>query len=1153
MLFAQSKADTLPYSSLRQKKIFLPKSNDTLTIDSLSILSNSFKIAEVDSSHYLLFPDKGILVWKSNERPDSITLTYRVFPFSLSKKYQHKGSSTMDTEIVFRNYVYTEDSALRTGFVDFNALEYAGSYGRSLAIGNNQNLSLNSNFNLQMNGYILDSVRVEAALTDNNIPFQPDGNTQQIQEFDKLYITFEKGNHKLTAGDYTLERPNSYFVNFNKRVQGLYYQGEAPNNENVINKIGLSASIAKGQYARNIFQGIEGNQGPYKLTGNNGEQFFIVLANSERVYIDGMPMERGEDRDYIINYNTAELTFMPRKMITKDSRIQVEFEYQDRNYLNSLFYVYDELQIGKKWNLRFNAYSNQDSKNQNYLQNLNGEQKRFLADIGDDINNAFYTTIIEDTFAANKILYKIIDTTVNGILYDSVFVFSTNPDSAKYNVSFSFVGPGKGDYNISGMNSNGRSYIWVAPVNGASQGSYAPLSMLITPKKHQMFSLGSTYKIDSLKQVNIELSASNFDPNLFSSKNNNQHWGFAGKGSYSELRLLGKKDSLGKQNINWKNELSYEYVQGRYKAISPYRNTEFNRDWNVDSAAALQLQDEQLVSYNTALNKNHLGNVSYQLTYYSRGAHFKANRHIANLQYDRKTVRAGALFNVMFSKSAKERSSFYRPSFFIEKDFKKLMNLTLGSRYQIEHNSILELVSEQLKPQSFSFDVLSFYLKSPEENKVHLALAYTTRSDKGVDSNEFSKINRSHNIETSIKINQWKNQQIAFTGNYRNLVVYDSTRSQEVAGKTVLGRVEYNANIFNSFLVPTLLYEAGSGQQQKMQFTYVEVAAGQGVYFWNDYNGDGVQQSNEFEIAIYPDQKKFVRIITPTNEYVKVNFANFNFSLQFNPGNAFKRKSLVGISKFISRFTNQFSVQISNKVLAQEGFKAYNPFSYNFDDDNIITNSTSISNTVYFNRSSAKWGIDYTFIKTTGKNLLTYGLESSSYQRNLLKWRWNLNKSFTAALQGQTGFRAYKSGVLNDNRTYNIQNKMVEPSLTWILKSKVRITASYEYSKRQNIWSDTANLAHVQSGKIDMRFSFPNYGSIQARGTFAAIDYNGSANTPISYMMLDALQKGQNWLWGISWDRRLGKGIELSLEYEGRAPGTNPLVHTGRMSIRAML
>src|SRR5690606_16045279 len=110
------------------------------------------------------------------------------------------------------------------GLLQSEDIDYTGSYARSFSLGNNQDVVLNSNFNFQANGYLPDSIKIEAAITDNTIPFQPQGNTQRIQEFDQIYIRLSKKQHLLQVGDYNLEKPNGYFINYFKRVQGLYFQ-----------------------------------------------------------------------------------------------------------------------------------------------------------------------------------------------------------------------------------------------------------------------------------------------------------------------------------------------------------------------------------------------------------------------------------------------------------------------------------------------------------------------------------------------------------------------------------------------------------------------------------------------------------------------------------------------------------------------------------------------------------------------------------------------------------------------------------------------------------------------------------------------------------------------------------------------------------------
>ena len=400
----------------------------TQKLDSLSIVPGSFFIPGIPDSLYQVDYIHSTITWVRRPNLDSVMVQYRLFPYQMNGVVQRLDYARVMDKFIIHPNVYNKDSKYaQDEFFNFGNITYTGSFGRAISFGNAQDAVVTSNLNLQISGYLADSIEIAAAITDNNIPIQPDGTTAQLSDFDQIYIQFKKKNWSLRMGDIDLRQTNDYYLSFYKRLRGGTFETTTKlSDRGGANHFIFSGAVAKGKFTRNIFQGEEGNQGPYRLTGANNELYFIVLSGTEKVYINGALLQRGEDQDYVINYNTAEVTFTPKQMITKDSRIQVEFEYSDQYYLNANLFLADEAQLNKKLRLRLGVFSNSDARNSPITQTLDAPRLKFLNQLGDSVQNAFYPwRPWIPASAAGTILYRRTDTTyiaANGIVtHDSIF------------------------------------------------------------------------------------------------------------------------------------------------------------------------------------------------------------------------------------------------------------------------------------------------------------------------------------------------------------------------------------------------------------------------------------------------------------------------------------------------------------------------------------------------------------------------------------------------------------------------------------------------------------------------------------------------------------------------------------------------------------
>lgn len=1140
---------TVPGSSNLRQRLF-STATDSLRIDTISIVPSSFSVKGISLLDYRLDFVTAMLYWIKKPTGDSIAISYRVFPFRLNPVAQRLSFDSIRNNLALVPYEFNNElTDEQKGVFNFGTLKAEGSFGRQLSFGNSQDAVLNSTFNLQLSGLLGDSIEIQAAITDNNIPIQPDGNTQQLNEFDQVSLQFKKRNWRLNLGDIDIRQTQSYFLNFYKRLQGISFQTNNRLGKNVESQTLASGSIAKGKFTRNIFQGLEGNQGPYRLTGANNEFFFIVLANTERVFIDGQLLQRGEDQDYVINYNTAEISFTPKRMITKDSRIQVEFEYADRNYLNANFYLSQDFTFSPKLKLHAGVFTNSDAKNSSINQVLDGNQKNFLAGLGDSIQRSFYPSAFPDTLAAGKILYEK-KYYSSGAGIDSFYQYSTDPSAARYNLSFAFVGEGNGNYNPDFNGANGKVYRFIMPSGSTRQGSYEPVIILVTPKKQQLVNLGVDYALNANTTLKTEVAMSNTDVNTFSKKDNGDDKGFAGK-----FQLNNSKQISSAKRIQLITSLDYEFVQDKFKPLERLRTVEFSRDWGLPLLTGPATENIIRAAAGLTGPNNH--SFTYRFTRYTRDNEYKgfqnAIRHLA-------TWRGWQFNNELVAThftTSTDKGDFIRPVIDLSKQFDKLKNWRLGFRYAAEQNTSRNRITGELNPAAFSFDSYSAYLRSGETRKNQYGITFFTRSDKYMypAGKDFIRGDRSYNLNLQTELLSNPKRQFYLNTTFRKLKVYNTTVSAQKEDETILGRAEYVMNEGKGLLTGNILYEVGAGQEQRRDLAYIEVPAGTGQYAWIDYNNDAVQQLNEFELAAFPDQAKFIRIFTPTNEFIKANYITFNYSLQLNPRAILAKTNLKGWQNFVSRLNLVTSMQTSRKSVASGSFQ-FDPFKYSINDTALVTLNTLLLNTISFNRFSSVWGIDLSNLRNNGKALLTYGYESRKLNDWTLRYRRNFSRSIQLNVNGRKGTRSlFTPNAQFDNRNYELDIKSIEPAVTYISGTSFRLVTGYKYEHKKNQPAYGGEQASLHSVNLESKYNVLQHTSVTGKFTFNTIRYQAGgmpALTTISYVMLDGLLPGKNYLWSLIFTRRLLNNLELNFQYDGRKPAASRTIHTGRASLTAL-
>ncbi len=1120
-------------------------SGDTIFLDSLSIAQNTISFYDKENNNlegikYIFDFKKSAIIFKEIPDYEEITIEYKTFPINFFESHILFNKSeflvgTDDKQADKYNYIFSNED-YKSNYSK-STLSRKGSISRGISFGNAQDVIVNSSLNLQLNGKLNEDLNITAAISDNNIPIQPDGTSQQLQEFDKVFIKLYNDQFSVIAGDFELKKPQGHFLNYYKKAQGAeikfntIFKNKSEKEINV--KTSVSGAIAKGKLRRQDISGIEGNQGPYKLTGQNNETYIVVLAGTEKVYIDGILLTRGTEHDYVIDYNLGEIVFTANQPINKDKRIIVEFEYSDRNYTRFLVTTSNTVEIGNSefW---LNVYDETDNKNQPFDQTISNEDRVLLGQIGDNVDLAVIPGYDSLTYEVGEIRYALIDTLVDGAVFDSVFVYNVNPDSAFYRVSFSYAGPNGGNYRKGVSAANGRVYEWVAPINGISQGNYVPLKQIITPEKNQVVAIGGNTSITDKINLNFELAYSKNDINTFSKLDAKDDQGYAAK-----VNL--KQDIIKTNKTIFNAKISYGFLNKNFKAVENFRETEFTRDWNLESI--YPQFNENLLSAGMIYSNKTFGNAEINSSYINRGTEYSGLQNLALANLNTNGWELNGKISCLNSINTLYNTKFLRHNVALTK---KLGVLKLGVKEIAENNIWKSILTDSLSLNSFNFNQYEAFILTEDSSRNKIFVNYKYREDDLPINNHLINSTISQDVGFGAEILANSNHRFKTIFNYRNLHVNDTSLYDGNSENNMTGKIEYNFKMLKGFITSSTLYEIGSGLERKTEFSYIEVAAGQGVFTWTDYNENGIQELDEFEIANFIDEANFIRILIPTTEYIKTYSNQFNQSLKISPAAIWRSKS--GIKGLLSRFSDNFAYRISQKNTSSDILIFANPFIQNVDQTELVNLSSSFRNSVSFNRGKPKFGVDYVIQSNNNKILLVSGFDTRTSLNHNILVRYNIGKIFGIVNDAGLGGKSYSSEFFT-NKDYNIQIISNEIKLNLQPNLNNRLTLKYLYKTKENLIG--TEILQMHDAGFEYRLSSVKKGSLSASFNYIYYDYNALTNTAVSYEMLQGFMPGSNLTWSVNFQRQLSNGLQINLNYNARKSKDIDIIHTGGIQLRA--
>lgn len=1076
---------------------------------------------------------------KADAPAKEVTITYFQLPANWQKPVVLHARSVYDSAALFDSKQKNVSSpVIPTQSFSSSGLQSTGFLSRGIAVGTNQDVFVNSALNLKLSGKLDDNLNIEANLTDNQVPYQPEGNTEQIQDFDWVSFKVYNEHFGFEAGDLWLApTEQTHFLKYRQRVKGVgvYTQW---NTDSVHQwRTGAHYAMADGKRATIWITPEDGVSGPYPIRNTGSAGFEMIVAGSEKVYLDGEPLQRGIEQDYTIDYNTGEITFMPQILITNKSRIRVDCEFANQDYARDALTLKQEF-TGQKLSWYVQAYQQQDQRNQPLLVQLNDQEKERLSQLDGTSSYAMVPTFTRVKNSSDIVGYLQKDTLDAVGNPHRIFTWASSNVDSVYQVYFSPVPQGTGNYVLDHQEAFGPVYRWVAPVNGQPQGDFEPARRISLPQRQQLMEAGFTYDLSQTEQVQLQWAGSRWNTNTFAYDQANAS-GMAWRLGYQ------KRDIAVGSHASLDQFLHFTHTDAAFKTLNPFREVEYQREWGgLGSPLAGGIADNAL-QWNQQL---HWGKQQQQTTSLTLGARRYADKGKAwQTELSQKAtigqhLQLSLKGHAMRNQLGDTLSEWYRANgnILYDNDF-----LVPGYQLFYEKNLLSLHEGEQKLSSLGNTESHKFFVQNPSGSHWQYQLSQTFRKDYGLYDNAFYQSDQADISQLSLQL-PTQNGSHKLDLSYRKHRLWlpgsDSTMEEQYVG----GRW------FSSGILPAHLgqyewnYRVSTGREARRTFIFRKVQAGRGTHTWRDDNGDGVPQWNEFyEDPYVYGERNYAKFWIPTQQYISAFTSGISLRLRGN-----LRDLLPEETGVLRAITWQYTGDFEKKTLSHALWQRIVPVSPKEGQNLTYRNHQQAQ--VFFNRTGEGYCAELSFSTQDRKQLIGEGYEANQEK----EWRWKQYyrgfQHLTAALETIKGQQNASSDVYN-NRTYAFTSWEWSPELTWNPGTQWAVTSDYRWAYHHPLTPESAQKynVHLQAEELKTQYQMALKHQVMVSLQWLQLDYQGEANSPLGYQMLEGLQPGTNWIWQCNWQSKVWGNMQLSLHYLGRKSPGHPIYHVGGVQLTA--